>query len=290
MGDRREVPSAEHLGLDGIGEGGGEFSLIGTLHRIDVRRGTTLVEHKPRRHPVATASPDLSVDPKYPDKKYALAAGQPSFEELLDSSSLVRGASGDVLGIAPTEKETVLDIRTETFDEYPGYSHTTFQDRSEGIQRVAPLAFLGVALLAYPPAVAALAPEAVATETTEFSSVLYSGELSTLPRAAAGTDTVVLGPFSRTHQLALADGRQIAGIELTIETTLNPAASHLGGRTLATFPGNIEALAPEIQAADRVVFFTTEGEFGALTQQEMSFIQSSMELRSRTTFVFGAIK
>jgi len=122
------------------------------------------------------------------------------------------------------------------------------------------------------------------------SHVIGANDLSTLPRAAPGTDTVVLGPFTRESKITLPGGREIVGIEQTLETTLQPAAQQLGGRTLSGFPGRIEALAPEIQKADRIVFFTTEGKLGPLTQAEMDLVQSSAELRAKTIFVHGGIR
>jgi len=46
------------------------------------------------------------------------------------------------------------------------------------------------------------------------------------------------------------------------------------------------ALAPEIQGASRIVFFTSPGMRG-LTAQEMELIQSSPELIKKTIFVYG---
>ena len=91
-------------------------------------------------------------------------------------------------------------------------------------------------------------------------------------------------------KVALPGGREITGIEQTLETTLQPAAQQLGGRTLSGFPGKIESLAPEIQKADRIIFFTTEGKSGPLTQAEMDLIQSSTKFRAKTIFVYGGIK
>jgi hypothetical protein len=101
---------------------------------------------------------------------------------------------------------------------------------------------------------------------------------------------VVLGPFSRTTKFELPGGRQIVGREDTLESRLEPTARQLGGRTLRALPGNIEALAPAIQNADRIVFFVTRGVLGPLTRREMELVQSSPEMRSKTIFVVGAIE
>ena len=124
----------------------------------------------------------------------------------------------------------------------------------------------------------------------DFSRILPAGELGNLPRAQPGTDTVVLGPYSRRHELELPGGRQIVGHEDTLESRLQPAAALLGGRTLERFPGNIEALTPEIRNADRIVFFVTRGTLGPLTRREMELVQSSSQLRAKTVFVTGAIE
>lgn len=67
---------------------------------------------------------------------------------------------------------------------------------------------------------------------------------------------------------------------------LSEAAAQLGGKTLEALPGNMGAIAPEIQAASRIVFFTSSGMRG-LTAEEMLLIQSTPALHGKTTFIYG---
>jgi hypothetical protein len=108
-----------------------------------------------------------------------------------------------------------------------------------------------------------------------------------LPAAAVGEDLVILGPFSRRVSLEIGGVVRTGRID-TWETVLHPLAARLGGRTLKGFPGTIEAMAPHIQAADRIVFFTAP-KLGPLTSEEMALIQSSDAFRLKSTFVYGGI-
>lgn len=119
--------------------------------------------------------------------------------------------------------------------------------------------------------------------------MLHASELGSLPKAAPGTKTIVLGPFSRRISVALPNGGAISGTENTLETVLERAASGLGGTTLSGLPGDIGTLTPSIQGADRIIFFTA-GRLGPLTQAEMDLIQSSPTLMGRTTFVYGGMQ
>jgi hypothetical protein len=86
----------------------------------------------------------------------------------------------------------------------------------------------------------------------------------------------------------MPNGGSLSGTQNTWEAVLQPAAAKLGGKTLSDMPGEINALAPAIAGADRIVFFTASA-FGPLTQAEMDMIQASPDLMERTIFVFGAI-
>lgn len=68
---------------------------------------------------------------------------------------------------------------------------------------------------------------------------------------------------------------------------LSPWASRLGGYTLSSLPGRIDAMIPEIEKATRIIFFTASNLQG-LTAEEMKFIQSSTQLMQKTIFVFGS--
>jgi len=116
------------------------------------------------------------------------------------------------------------------------------------------------------------------------STIVPYGEFSTIPKAAAGTDTVVLGHYSVPKTF---EGVGKISVN-TLENTLLPAAEQLGGRTLSSFPGEISAIAPELYKADRIVFFTSEGMTG-LTAREMALIQSDATLMQKTIFVVGGL-
>jgi hypothetical protein len=67
---------------------------------------------------------------------------------------------------------------------------------------------------------------------------------------------------------------------------LDAAAHQLGGRTLSTLAPELEVIAPELQSATRIVFFTSPGIRG-LTLAELNLIQSNEALLAKTTFVYG---
>ena len=134
------------------------------------------------------------------------------------------------------------------------------------------------------------AAAAEATAGAETSTVLHESELGRIPKAGPGEDVVVLGPYTRRTQHTLPGGRTVKAIEETLETVLQPAATRIGGRTLEGYPPEMSHLGPQIEKADRIIFVTAKGRFGPLTQQEMDLIQSSSKLRSRSTFVYGAIR
>lgn len=69
---------------------------------------------------------------------------------------------------------------------------------------------------------------------------------------------------------------------------LEDAAAQLGGRTLKALPGDMEVLAPEIQIARRIVFFTYSN-IGGLTASEMGLIQGDPMLLAKTIFVYGGL-
>jgi hypothetical protein len=105
------------------------------------------------------------------------------------------------------------------------------------------------------------------------SRVLHASQLGEL-----GTQegTVVLGHYSRPL---------MGGIQETLPILEN-AAHQLGGRTLSSLPGEMSAIAPELESASRIVFYTSPGMQG-LTAAEMAMIQSNPTLLAKTTFIYG---
>jgi hypothetical protein len=94
----------------------------------------------------------------------------------------------------------------------------------------------------------------------------------------------VLGPYKVRVR--------VGGEQYMAETlpTLENAAADLGGRTLADLPPTMEAMAPQIRGADRLVFFTKSGIMKhRLTAQEMQMIIMDPALRAKTTFVKGGL-
>jgi len=114
------------------------------------------------------------------------------------------------------------------------------------------------------------------------SQTIHASQVSEL---GAQEGTVVLGHYSRpvTYEI----GQQtITGVQETLPI-LERAAQQLGGKTLSALPGTMDAMAPELAQASRIVFFTSPGMRG-LTMAEMQMIQGNPALMAKTIFVYGA--
>lgn len=70
---------------------------------------------------------------------------------------------------------------------------------------------------------------------------------------------------------------------------LRQQAGLLNARTLDNLPADISTIAPEIAAADRILFFTKPDllKHHPLTSQELRFILNTPDALSRTQFVTG---
>ena len=163
--------------------------------------------------------------------------------------------------------------------------------RTRGLQEFAGvyIGVFGIAAVAAPATgailagVAAINPAAAgvaATATGAASRVLHADNLEELADEVAGLDTVVLG----NYRMFPSQG----GIAQTIESVLQPAANKLGARLLDRLAGTIEALRPQIDAAERIVFFTAS-KLNPLTAQELEYVQSRPELLAKTVFVYGGM-
>jgi len=100
--------------------------------------------------------------------------------------------------------------------------------------------------------------------------------------------------YSQVGQLGPAVGRRIVLSPYSIGRTgvydmVEREAQMIGGQTLGHLPGDMAHMAPAIDAADEVVFYTAPGlaERGGLTMEEMMYIQANEALRAKTTFVYG---
>lgn len=103
---------------------------------------------------------------------------------------------------------------------------------------------------------------------------------SRLAELGAEEGTVVLGHYTRP---IVAGGRTFVQETLPI---LEDAAKQLGGRTLTSLPADIGAIAPELQSASRIIFYTSPNMQG-LTAAEMALIQSDPALVAKTVFIYG---
>lgn len=111
------------------------------------------------------------------------------------------------------------------------------------------------------------------------SNIRYADDIASIAKAAPGEDVVVLGQYRMVQE----------GRTLVTRGVVDEVARQVGGRTLATLPGDMSVLAPEIVAADRIIFVTSSNMGSHLTAAEMNMIQSLGSLREKTTFVVGAM-
>ncbi len=107
--------------------------------------------------------------------------------------------------------------------------------------------------------------------------VMNVADAMKLPAAAPGTDTIVLGQYATRVQGGLFNAK---------EKLLEPLADAVGGRLLDRLPGEIGALAPHIQGANRILFCLKD-RMGPLTMAEYDLIMSTPELLQKTTFITG---
>lgn len=120
----------------------------------------------------------------------------------------------------------------------------------------------------------------VVGDAAPFSRVLSASEINTLTPAAPGSDTVILGPYSIVGETGVAD----------TAATLEQTAARLGGRTLTTYPRDINVLGQQIRSADRIIFYTYRNLAAhPTTAAEMQLIQSDPILRAKTIFVYGGL-
>jgi RHS repeat-associated protein len=128
-------------------------------------------------------------------------------------------------------------------------------------------------------------PVALPSALAPQSRILAAQEIGTLAPAAEGMDTIVLGPYTIQKTL---NGQPFI---IDSEATLTQAARLLRGRTLTSYSRDINVLAPQIRAADRIIFYTRPGLLvHDTTAAEMAIIQSDPILRAKTIFVYGGLE
>ncbi len=105
---------------------------------------------------------------------------------------------------------------------------------------------------------------------------------------AGDKDRVWLGHYGGNGMI-IGDARM--PIPLPGKQHLQGQERQFGGRNLSELPGTIEAMRPEIDRADEIMFNVPEGGIipGTLTHQEHQHIQSDPALREKTTYYTGAV-